>query len=167
MTDEDDSDATHDHGAAHFFFDDEEDHPRPTYIFPPQPHILVPDYRFLAAARIVIEANLRGRLEEAVEFAAEHDGPQTPRGLTESEADRLLGALRSLDVVRMGGAPGFWDQTSANFPPRAWRVNAEDHMDVEPVPSSSQTSDHPTPPVTWEEDPDGWDWAGMYYFRIG
>jgi hypothetical protein len=113
---DDDSDSDYDPSDEH-----------PTYVFPTSPHLLYPDYAFLAGVRIVLEGNLRGRMEDIGEewegngvpllssLAAgvggggggaegEHEEDENPKFLLQ----RLLNSLHSLEVTRMGSAPNFW-----------------------------------------------------------
>ena len=63
---------------------------------PITPYELVPDYAWLACARIVVEANLR----EAFELS------EDPNAF--SMGDVLL-LLRKMHTTRLGGSPGYWN----------------------------------------------------------
>ncbi|KII90460.1 hypothetical protein PLICRDRAFT_39008 [Plicaturopsis crispa FD-325 SS-3] len=65
--------------------------------------IFYPDYHFLACARIVVEANLMDMLRQS----EEQDEP-------DHRLEEFLGdAIRRLEGLRMGSAPGFWDAYEA------------------------------------------------------
>ncbi|KAF9014497.1 hypothetical protein BDZ89DRAFT_995144 [Hymenopellis radicata] len=92
-------------------------------VYPTFPHNIVPDYTWLAAARLLIEENITERA--FVVFPEPNDERQF---LAE------LKALRGLEVLRMGGAPGYWEGATK------WNnVTGEDS----------------------KEKDDGWDWAGV------
>ncbi|KAK0205209.1 hypothetical protein DFS33DRAFT_1326610 [Desarmillaria ectypa] len=117
---------------------DEERHP--TFIFPPFPHELKPDWSFLASARVLIETNVRDRAHVV------HSDPEDKEQFLEA-----MEALKNLDHLRMGGAPGFeWDK---------WRqLNGEaeetEEMDltVDEKGKGKEAGD---------DEVDGWDWAGV------
>ncbi|KAK0469311.1 uncharacterized protein EV420DRAFT_1633727 [Desarmillaria tabescens] len=117
---------------------DEERHP--TFIFPPFPHELKPDWSFLASARVLIEANVRDRAHVV------HSDPRDREAFLEA-----MEALKNLDHLRMGGAPGFeWDK---------WRrlngkAEEAEEMDltVDDKGKGKEASD---------DEVDGWDWAGV------
>ncbi|KAJ7581398.1 hypothetical protein C8J56DRAFT_794030 [Mycena floridula] len=104
----------------------------PTYIFPKYPHRLVPDYRFLAAARNVVEENLRNRLTDVT---------------ADWTSGLLMDAMKSLDIIRMGSAPGFWDKTG-------WSQEAD--IDEEATKQVAKSSDQPQ-----KDKQNHWDWAGV------
>jgi len=60
------------------------------------PYELVPDYVWLASARIVVEANLR----EAFELS------EDPNGFSMGD---VLPLLRKMHTTRLGGSPGYWN----------------------------------------------------------
>ena len=68
------------------------------FVFPP--HRLVPDYAFLASARLLIESNLR-------EMLREHPSHDNTGGIGMS-LTKVVEAFGCLELVRMGGAPEFW-----------------------------------------------------------
>lgn len=115
---------------------DEERHP--TFIFPPFPHEVKPDWSFLASARVLVEANVRDRAHVV------HSDPEDKEEFLEA-----MEALKNLDHLRMGGAPGFeWDK---------WRrLNGEaeeaGEMDLTVDDKGKEGS---------EDEVDGWDWAGV------
>lgn len=63
---------------------------------PIAPHELVPDYVWLASARIVVEANLRELFFES------------PRSTAFSTGD-ILPYMRKMHTVCIGGSPGYWN----------------------------------------------------------
>ncbi len=94
-------------------------------VYPNYPHNIVPDYTWLAAARLLIEENMRERA-----FVVFPEADDERRFLAELEA------LRGLEVLRMGGAPGYWDVATK------WdTINGED--------------------INGKEKAEGWDWAGV------
>ncbi|KAK0499987.1 hypothetical protein EDD18DRAFT_809526 [Armillaria luteobubalina] len=115
---------------------DEERHP--TFIFPPFPHEVKPDWGFLASARVLVEANVRDRAHVV------HPDPDDKEQFLEA-----MEALKNLDHLRMGGAPGFeWDK---------WRrLNGE----VEEAGEIDLTVDDKGK-EGGEDEVDGWDWAGV------
>ncbi|KAF7320003.1 hypothetical protein MKEN_00784200 [Mycena kentingensis (nom. inval.)] len=126
----------------------------PTYIFP-APHRVIPDYSFLAAARIVMEANIR-------DIYAMHERNLARVGSTPAHAAAndvgvalkdMIEAMQSLDLTRMGGAPGFW---------QVWRPEVLDPPspleDVAPVPVDKGKGKEK---AKEQEAYQGWDWAGV------
>jgi hypothetical protein len=77
---------------------------------PLKPHQVVPDYTFLSAARLLVELNLR---EVLVLDIPSQEIPLS-RNL---EMNQMVDAFAWLQFVRMGGAPGFWDN---------WPVSSDD-----------------------------------------
>ena len=67
----------------------------------PLPHLLLPDYEWLAAARLLIEENIRDRA-----FVVFQEPEEEARFLAEVKA------LRGLEVLRMGGAPRYWERST-------------------------------------------------------
>ena len=63
---------------------------------PIAPYDLVPDYVWLASARIVVEANLR----EAVELSED---------LNAFSMGDVLPLLREMHTTRFCGSPGYWN----------------------------------------------------------
>jgi hypothetical protein len=134
----------HVHVHSHFFDDDdsppeddddeEEEEPSPTFVHPPYPHLLQPDWEFLSAVRLVIESNLRTRVKEGGDLTAvpfrvasrvadagkdeeeeDDDVEVTEDGVVVGGDDeaiklarRTLRALQNLELTRMGSSPNFW-----------------------------------------------------------
>ncbi|KAJ7293173.1 hypothetical protein C8J57DRAFT_1161663 [Mycena rebaudengoi] len=157
--DADDSDTDH-HGHGdtphllHFLasngIDFTNDQTHPTFVFP-APHRVVPDYAFLAAARLIIESNMRDKFE--MEGMWQNQNVDVSSQMAAADVGLDLGdvidAMRSLNLTRMGGAPGFWN---------AWRPEkSEEDEDASGTP----------PPVdkgkgkATDGEIDGWDWAGV------
>ncbi len=117
---------------------DEERHP--TFIFPPFPHEVTPDWSFLASARVLVEANVRDRAHVV------HSDPKDKEEFLEA-----MEALKNLDHLRMGGAPGFeWDK---------WRrlngeAEAEEAGEMDLTVDDKMTEGG-------EDEVNGWDWAGV------
>ncbi|KAF7306577.1 hypothetical protein MIND_00449000 [Mycena indigotica] len=119
---------------------DEESHP--TYVFP-APHRVIPDYAFLAAARIVLEARLRDifNINQRNLFLAEQfDTMRLAARDVNCELEDIVEAMQSLNMVRMGGAPGFW---------QAWRPKVEEDVSIKDTGKEKET------------EYKGWDWAGV------
>ncbi|KAJ7139691.1 hypothetical protein C8R44DRAFT_867809 [Mycena epipterygia] len=155
--DPDDSDLEDPHDTPHLLhflsshgmdFSDNSVHP--TYIFP-APHRVVPDYAFLSAARFLVEANMRDKFALEDQLSTHGSASQLAAedvGLTLAD---VVDAMQSLDLVRMGGAPGFWD---------VWRPEKpeeEEGDDGEPVPAPVDKGKG----KATEGEVDGWDWAGV------
>lgn len=109
-------------------------------------HSLKPDWVWLAAARIIVEANLRDMLERAPNLNADANGAESDRRVLEEVGN----ALRRIEGLRMGGAPGFW---------RDWGVmdssansDAGNEVDVKGKCKMQESG---------EGTEQGWDWAGV------
>ncbi|KAG5337196.1 hypothetical protein C0989_010352 [Termitomyces sp. Mn162] len=111
----------------------------------PNPHEAKPDYTYLAAARILVEMNLREVLvvNEPVQELAELTGPL------------LIDALASLDFGRMGGAPAFWEKTWVK--PEALEEFGSSPVKTMPQKSGRKGKGKATE-IDWTQ---GWDWAGV------
>jgi hypothetical protein len=107
----------------------------------PSPHTLMPDWTWLAGARIIVEANLRDMLRRTSTVDTGLHGAET--GI-----DDVTDALRRVQGLRMGGAPGFWDGWTA----RSRRpVHEERGIDTKGKSKANETC---------ERSEQGWDWAG-------
>jgi F-box-like len=134
----------------------------------PTPHTLKPDWSWLAAARITVEANLRDMLKLTSAIDA---STTTSTSITTSSSTAAAGAggdtsldvgnaLRRLEGVRMGGAPGFWD---------GWGVGGgadgggegEGGVGVDGKGKSKAVAEEVVEEGMYEERSDGWDWAGV------
>ncbi|KAK7064567.1 hypothetical protein R3P38DRAFT_2825298 [Favolaschia claudopus] len=115
----------------------------PTYVFP-APHRVVPDYAFLSAARYIMEANMRDKFSMEIQSGTASKQAAAELGLQLSE---VVDAMQSLDLVRMGGAPGFWD---------IWRSENVEGDDDAPV-----TDNKGKAKATDGDEVEGWDWAGV------
>jgi hypothetical protein len=183
----------------------------PTYIFPSHPHLLYPDYAFLASVRIVLEGNLRGRMEDVgdewesdvplltslgVAAAARADadmGAGEAEGVEKvveeeenpkSLLQRLLDSLHSLEVTRMGSAPGFWgngwseedfevdddgniirDTENGVLVLKRDKIRDTGHRGGANAAASGMSNNRLRGPKdskkSWEEFDGGWDWAGV------
>ncbi|KAK0194232.1 hypothetical protein F5146DRAFT_926440, partial [Armillaria mellea] len=117
---------------------DPEEERHPTFIFPPFPHEVKPDWSFLASARVLVEANVRDRAHVV------HSDPDDKEDFLEA-----MEALKNLDHLRMGGAPGFERD--------GWRrLNGE----AEDAGETDLTTDERGKESS-EDEIDGWDWAGV------
>lgn len=116
--------------------DEDDESPDNRYIYPPTPHRLIPDYSWLSAARFILECNLRRSAD--LHWAPDHGG----NNWGEIGGQEFIESLKDVNLLRFGGAPGFWERGWAN------EVALE------------QT---PTPVPDTEEGPKyrGWDWAGV------
>ncbi|KAJ7081970.1 hypothetical protein C8R43DRAFT_909731, partial [Mycena crocata] len=115
----------------------------PSYVFP-APHRVVPDYAFLAAARLIMEANMRDKFEMEVQFYS-GSSSQLAAADVGLELGEVVEAMKSLDLVRMGGAPGFWD---------VWHPEKAELEDETPSPIDKGKSKA-------TDEVEGWDWAGV------
>ncbi|KAJ7071471.1 hypothetical protein C8F01DRAFT_1047448 [Mycena amicta] len=126
-------------------FADETRHP--TYVFP-APHHVIPDYAFLAAARIVIESNMRD-IFQVNDLSLPTSG-LSPAHIAAADVNcelrDIVEAMKSLDLVRMGGAPGFW---------HAWRPQIPQEDEEASVSSTADKEKGK------EKECEGWDWAGV------
>jgi hypothetical protein len=111
----------------------------------PSPDTLVPDWTWLAGARIIVEANLRDMLRRS---STVDTGPEG----AESGMEDVANALRRMEGLRMGGAPGFWDD--------GWKVwdkapgYADSKVDEKGKGKAEEMHEYE------EEVEQGWDWAG-------
>ncbi|KAJ7356950.1 hypothetical protein DFH08DRAFT_771226 [Mycena albidolilacea] len=155
--DADDSDGDDDghvdgHHLLHFLssrgIDFTDDRTHPTYVFP-APHRVVPDYAFLAAARYIMEANMRDKFDMESHFSSMGSASRQAAADVGLELSEVVDAMQSLELVRMGGAPGFWD---------VWRPEK---------PEGDDDDDSPAPvdkgkgKATESDEVEGWDWAGV------
>lgn len=103
---------------------------------PPLPHTLTPDWKWISAARIVVEANIRDMLGRSptVDFSPQEFAQD------EKVLEEVGNALKRMEGLRMGGAPDFWR-------------------------SGWATTDGAEPPLDrkgkGKAGEDGWDWAGV------
>ncbi|KAF7340009.1 hypothetical protein MVEN_01918600 [Mycena venus] len=120
----------------------------PTYVFP-APHRVVPDYAFLAAARYIMEANMRDKFDMEMQyFNSMGSGSKDAAADVGLELSEVVDAMQSLELVRMGGAPGFWD---------IWRPEKLEGDDEEaPAPVDKGKGK-----ATESDEVEGWDWAGV------
>lgn len=157
--DADDSDGDDDghvdgHHLLHFLssrgIDFTDDRTHPTYVFP-APHRVVPDYAFLAAARYIMEANMRDKFDMESHFSSMGSASKQAAADVGLELSEVVDAMQSLELVRMGGAPGFWD---------VWRPEKpegdDDDDDDTPAPVDKGKGK-----ATESDEVEGWDWAGV------
>ncbi|KAJ7456595.1 hypothetical protein FB451DRAFT_1048210, partial [Mycena latifolia] len=131
-------------------FSDNRTHP--TYVFP-APHRVVPDYGFLAAARLIMEANMREKFNLEVQFDPAGSVSKLAAADVGLDISEVVDAMQSLDLVRMGGAPGFWE---------VWRPEKPEGDDDETLPTPLPTPvDKGKGRATENSDVEGWDWAGV------
>jgi len=111
----------------------------------PSPDTLVPDWTWLAGARIIVEANLRDMLKRSSTVDTGSEG-------AEAGMEDVANALRKMEGLRMGGAPGFWDD--------GWLVwdkapgYADSKVDEKGKGKAEEMYEGE------EEAEQGWDWAG-------
>ncbi|GLB43061.1 hypothetical protein LshimejAT787_1205100 [Lyophyllum shimeji] len=113
----------------------------------PEPHEVSPDYTWLAAARLLVETNLRELL--MIDALDQTGDPEA----VDREVFRVADALSCLEFTRMGGAPGFWENSWVP-PPAA----AKDGGDVTMASPDRKGKGKAT--VVGQEELEGWDWAG-------
>lgn len=113
----------------------------------PSPETLMPDWTWLAGARIIVEANLRDMLRRSPNVDLGPEG-------AEAGMEEIADALRRLEGLRMGGAPGFWDD--------GWMVweNAPDYGDSN-VDKKGKGRSSESMYKDVEGVGQGWDWAGV------
>lgn len=91
--------------------------PAPDLSPPIEPYELIPDYVWLASARIVVEANLRDVFK------------QSPYPAAFSMGD-ILPYMRKMQTMCIGGSPGYWDAW-ANRPKEASKTGKSNQDEVE------------------------------------
>ncbi|KAG6827354.1 hypothetical protein H0H87_004942 [Tephrocybe sp. NHM501043] len=119
----------------------------------PRPHEVVPDYTYLAAARLLVDMNLREALIT--------DEPMLSR--TVGTNHQLVDALASLDFGRMGGAPEFWNSAWADQQPQTGNGGCIP-LGLSPRKLDRKGKGKATD-IEWIE---GWDWAGAagHWIRV-
>ncbi|KAF9260392.1 hypothetical protein L218DRAFT_1002867 [Marasmius fiardii PR-910] len=133
-------------------------------IFPSEPHLLKPDYVYLSAARTVVEENLRDRYGHRIDQEGLWPWFTSMEALDSTRV--ILERVRSLDGLRMGGAPGFWNGDGVASP-RGWvRKDVEEEGDEESGAKKegkgeAKAKSKPVKTMEGEEECDGWDWAGV------
>lgn len=141
--------------------DDEEDVRRfpfaprrfdPKFVMP-DPHEVKPDYTYLAAARILVEMNLREILTANDPFI-EPDPALLEAWPIASDAV-VVDALASLDFTRMGGVPEFWEKSWV-VPDPGEELGS---LSIKPmVQKMSRKGKGKATEIEWIR---GWDWAGV------
>ncbi|KAJ7919037.1 hypothetical protein B0H13DRAFT_1606487 [Mycena leptocephala] len=109
------------------------------------PHLVVPDYTFLAAARYIMEANMP---------PLQHAGSASKQAAADVglELSEVVDAMQSLELARMGGAPGFWD---------IWRPEKPEDDDDDNETPAPADNDKGKGKATDSNEFEGWDWAGV------
>lgn len=128
--------------------------PDSTFV-PPKPHKVVPDYAFLSAARLLIEMNLR-------EALVLDNSPLEISSLWNLEMNRVVDAFGWLEFVRMGGAPGFWENWTPYLDAdegQGIRSNGEEDPSFIYVKGEEDLGKGKAKAKDVEEYK-GWDWAG-------
>jgi hypothetical protein len=142
--------------------------PDPKFI-PPKPHQVVPDYAYLSTARLLVEMNLREVLVM--------DNPLLEGSSQWNlELNKIVDAFGWLQFVRMGGAPGFWENWTVNLDGdegEASQSNTEEEKHGENIIDLSGVSPGAEKAKGKEkvtgkgkgkakdtEEYQGWDWAG-------
>ncbi|KAG7085864.1 hypothetical protein E1B28_003397 [Marasmius oreades] len=137
--------------------------PLPVPVFPSQPHLLKPDYVFLSAARMVVEENLRDRYGHKVD-SQEGLWPWFTSIEALDSTRVILERARSLDGLRMGGAPGFWTGDGVASERGWFRKEFKDEEDgTRPkakAKAKAKSESATTTTVDGDEECEGWDWAG-------
>jgi hypothetical protein len=140
--------------------------PDPTFI-PPKPHQVVPDYTFLSAARVLVEVNLRQVLIHEISVAEGLEGWHL-------DMNSIVDAFGSLQFLRMGGAPGFWENWVVKTDGEEIVPTVEDGVDdasfaADPIGVATVTEkQRGEAKVTGRgsgkardtDEYEGWDWAG-------
>ncbi|KAF9466666.1 hypothetical protein BDZ94DRAFT_1305907 [Collybia nuda] len=120
--------------------------PDATFIAP-KPHQVVPDYAFLAAARLLVEMNLR-------EVLALDTNEPAGNPSVDASVSRLVDAFACLDLMRMGAAPSFWSESWSIFPNQQgedFELLLKSPLDYRNGKGKARDTD----------DFEGWDWAGV------
>lgn len=127
---------------------------------PLKPHEVVPDYAFLSAVRLLVEMNLREVL------VIDNPTPEIPSSRN-LEMSRIVDAFAWLQFVRMGGAPGFWDNWPVSLDEVASRdvgLSSEEKMvEVDLISDGNGRESMDTNKgkgKTKDTEYEGWDWAG-------
>ncbi|KAF8213500.1 hypothetical protein K438DRAFT_1661674 [Mycena galopus ATCC 62051] len=123
----------------------------PTYVFP-APHRVVPDYAFLAAARFIMEANMRDKFDMESHFSSVGAASKQAAAEVGLELGEVVDAMQSLDLIRMGGAPGFWN---------IWRPEIPEGDDDDGKAAEPGLSDKGKGKAAQSDEVEGWDWAGV------
>lgn len=121
-------------------------HARDAAFVPPKPHQVVPDYAFLAAARLLVEINLKEVLADTNDSAANPS--------VDASVSRLVDAFACLDLMRMGGAPSFWSES--------WPICPDQPKeDCEPLLVIPVDHGKGKGKAKETDEFEGWDWAGV------
>jgi hypothetical protein len=123
------------------------------FIFHQYPHLLKPDYAYLAAARMVLEACLFDRISLA--WNSITDLP--PEATVASKIPkRTVLHMSTLELACMGSSPGFWEGQWMRSEPEEGIADGQSRPQEAPgfMQDEYFTRD-------WEEYEDGWDWAGV------
>ena len=113
----------------------------------PSPHTLIPDWTWLAGARIIVEANLRDMLRRT---STADVGPEG----AEPGVDEIANALKRMEGLRMGGAPGFWENR--------WKVGSSVPAHADDVKFDEKGKGRGEDMFENIEGAEqGWDWAGV------
>ncbi|KAL0068284.1 hypothetical protein AAF712_004671 [Marasmius tenuissimus] len=138
--------------------------PLPVPIYPIQPHLLRPDYAFLSAARIVVEDNLRERYGHKLPHDHETLWPWFTTLDALDSTRVILERARSLDGLRMGGAPSFWGGVGIRGEDRWFEDQFKDNDEEdENPPEAVKDKKKGVEANGLAESGDtceGWDWAG-------
>ncbi|KAH8827848.1 hypothetical protein DL96DRAFT_1600622 [Flagelloscypha sp. PMI_526] len=136
--------------------------PHPTFVFPDRPDLVIPDYSFLAAARLLVERNLRELLVDADDGQTQADGSANEAG----NLGKVVEALHSLELLRMGGVPRFWRDSWIH--PEAKRLREEEAARLDAAMTqlnnpfaSSKIDANGKGKARQPEEYAGWDWAGV------
>ncbi|KAG6836664.1 hypothetical protein H0H93_005211 [Arthromyces matolae] len=115
----------------------------------PEPHEVKPDYAYLAATRILVEMNLRDILTVS--------DLDTFRGET-GTVQKVIDALRCLELGRMGSATNFWEESWVEQRPIELDESVHHPVASSPQRSSKRKGKEKATEEKWIE---GWDWAGV------
>lgn len=118
---------------------------------PPLPHNLVPDWKWLSAARMVVEANIRDMLVRTPTEDDPEDDPTQILPQDENVLQEVKNALKRIEGLRMGGAPDFWTGGWAD------KVAAAKGGDDDTPPANRKGKGR----AVEEAQEEGWDWAGV------
>lgn len=116
------------------------------------PHLVVPDYAFLAAARYIMEANMRDKFDMERHYSTLSSASKQAAADVGLELSEVVDAMQSLELARMGGAPGFWD---------IWRPEKPEDDDDDNETPAPADNDKGKGKATDSNEFEGWDWAGV------
>lgn len=108
---------------------------------------LKPDWKWLAAARIIVEGNLREMLQRSPPFGTHEDDENTDEGSSSKVLEEVAKALKRMEGLILGGAPGFWS---------GWDGQDDTNKTDSKVDPKGKGKEGDV-----DTNEQGWDWAGV------